>query len=214
MSTTHVVQQGDCINTIANDAGFFWYTIWTHPNNEALRAQRTNPNILEPGDSVFVPDKRLNDVGGQTELLHTFRLKGVPVRFNVRLLDFDGEVRPKLPYTLDVDGNSIDGVSGDDGVISQIIKPASQLAKLTVRDPKLDAPENYQFQLGYLNPVDDTKGLQARLQSLGYLKAAPSGSMDDATKLALNEFQTRNHLQISGEVDSATIAALLGLHGC
>jgi hypothetical protein len=213
MSSTHVVQQGDCMNTIANDAGFFWYTIWNHSGNAELRAQRANPNILEAGDKVFVPDKREKEESGVTEFRHTFRLLGIPVRFYVRLLDFDGSPRPKLPYTLDVDGDSIDGVSDDDGVISRIIKYASKKAKLTVRDPQMDEDEKYEFLLGYLTPVDDIKGWQARLQNLGFLKGAPSGSMDETTRLALREFQTRNGLPVTCEADSATRNALQSLHG-
>ena len=51
------VKQGDSLASIAFDHGLFWQSVWNHPNNARLKQQRGSPNILKPGDVVFVPDE-------------------------------------------------------------------------------------------------------------------------------------------------------------
>ncbi|MFH1075402.1 MAG: hypothetical protein V1753_00935 [Pseudomonadota bacterium] len=51
----YIVKQGDCIESIAFKHGLFWETVWNHPNNQQLKQERKNPNILLAGDKVFVP---------------------------------------------------------------------------------------------------------------------------------------------------------------
>jgi hypothetical protein len=53
----HTVRQGDCIASISFRNGFLPETIWNDPNNAELRRTK-HPNILKPGDIVFIPDKR------------------------------------------------------------------------------------------------------------------------------------------------------------
>ena len=59
MMPEHMVVAGDCILSIAEENGFQWKTIWNHAANSKLKADRGDPNVLFPGDVVFVPDKRL-----------------------------------------------------------------------------------------------------------------------------------------------------------
>ena len=208
---SHTVKQGDCISSIAHETGFFWETLWNHPDNARLNQLRQNPNALLPGDVVSIPDKRVKEEScGQTRL-HKFRIKGVPVRFNLRLLDVAGDPRTDLPYTLEIDGASKRGRTDSDGRISEAIAPNARKAKLTLGPPGRPA-EVYEFQLGHVNPVDDTAGLQARLQNLGYLKEV-TGEMDAATQGGLRKFQRARGLPETGDVDTATQSALADEHG-
>jgi hypothetical protein len=79
MSTTHIVQAGECLASIAYEHGFFWETLWNHPDNAALKERRSSPFHLLPGDEVVVPEKRLREETRSPEEKHTFKLKGVPV---------------------------------------------------------------------------------------------------------------------------------------
>ena len=56
---TVTVNRGDSIPSLAHDNGHFWETLWNHGDNAALKALRKTPNILMPGDEVFVPEIRI-----------------------------------------------------------------------------------------------------------------------------------------------------------
>ena len=62
MAENYQVKQGDCISSIAFEKGFFPDTIWNHPENENLKELRKDPSVLLPGDSVYIPDKRLRNL--------------------------------------------------------------------------------------------------------------------------------------------------------
>ena len=59
MPTRHRVQPGECLVSISESYGFFWETLWSHPENETLRNRRRDPTVLLPGDEVFVPEKTI-----------------------------------------------------------------------------------------------------------------------------------------------------------
>ena len=203
----HTVKQGDCMNSIADQYGFFWSTLWELPQNADLKERRKSPNVLMAGDRVFIPEKRQKEESGETAKVHTFRLKGVPVKLNLELLDFDGSPRAGVQYKLTVDGQKKSGVVGPDGRISEVIPPRSKTARLS-----LETGEEYDIDLGYMNPVEYASGVQARLKNLGYYKGDVTGSMDDDTKKAIRKFQRAQGLGETGEADPDTMAALQDAH--
>ena len=79
MATTYVVRQGDYLSKIAKDHGFSDYrVIWDHPNNSALKSKRKTPNVLFPGDSLFIPDSEVRVEPCSTDKRHRFTV-GKPV---------------------------------------------------------------------------------------------------------------------------------------
>jgi hypothetical protein len=208
----HVVAEGDCLSSIAEKYGWFWQTLWNHADNQALRDSRQNPNVLLAGDKVVIPDKREKDESCVTTMVHKFRLKGVPCRFVLRLLDEEDLPREGVSYTLEVEGKKKRGVTGEDGLISEIISPHAKTATLTVHDPDdPEADEKHEFDLGNLPPVSDPEGVEARLRNLGFESWA--SDEDDWVTAALQEFQKRHGLAATGKADDATRDALLRIHG-
>jgi len=54
----HTVVQGEHLSSIAKKYGFSSYkTIWDHGQNADLKKKRQNPNVIFPGDRLFIPDK-------------------------------------------------------------------------------------------------------------------------------------------------------------
>ena len=73
-----------------------------------LKAKRKDPNLLFPGDEVFVPDLDLKQESRPVDARHKFKLKGEQVKFKLQLLMM-GEPRNNEPYTLVVDGDDYRG---------------------------------------------------------------------------------------------------------
>lgn len=209
----HEVKQGESMASIADLYGFFWNTVWNHPKNTALRESRGNPNVLMARDRVFIPEKTPKEESGETGKVHTFRLKGVPIRLNFRLLNEAHQPRAGVRYTLSVDGKAAaSGLVPDDGLISAVISPKAKTAKLVVHAPGGD--EMHSFDIGHLNPIEYTSGVQARLKNLGFYTGNLTNQVDQATQEAIRRFQQREGLPVTGQADETTRQALLQRHQC
>ncbi|BBO79664.1 hypothetical protein DSCO28_02300 [Desulfosarcina ovata subsp. sediminis] len=205
----HKVKQGECLSSIAAQHGFDWEKIWQRPENDALKQLRQDPNILMPGDHVFIPDKEIHTVAYATEQRHRFRKKGVPVKLRVRFLDND-QPRANERYVLKVDGKIHEGTTDSDGMVQHNINPKAVIATLYLGEEMQEFP----LDLGRLDPVNEISGVQARLNNLGFSCDDEFGTMGPETKAAIRQFQLAHGLTASGEIDSATQGKLLKVHGC
>lgn len=197
----YMVHLGDCINSIAYDNGLFWETVWNHPANAKLKVERKDPNILLPGDSVFVPDKRIKREPRPTDQHHKFVLRGVPAKLSLRITVND-EPRRNEPYVLTIDGRTRRGMTDGDGNISVPILPNAQSGRLVV-GTGANALE-FQLGLGHLNPIETVSGVKARLNNLGYPCGEPDEVWTEEAKRALAAFQSGKGLPATGVVDGAT----------
>jgi hypothetical protein len=204
MAIRHVVQQGDCIASIAFEHGFFPDTIWMHHENDELRKARLDPNVLLPGDEVFVPDKRVDVVKRATDARHVFRRRGVPEVLRIQLLRH-GKPRKHTSYSLEIDGVVEQGMTDDDGVVGASIPPAARRGVLTLTD----TGESFDLDLGGLDPVTELTGVQGRLRNLGLYRGPIDGVLGAQTERALRRFQELEpDLEPSGALDDATRDAL------
>jgi N-acetylmuramoyl-L-alanine amidase len=205
MPIQHTVEQGDGLSRIANQYGFFWQTLWSHPDNAALRKLRANPEFLLPGDVVHIPDKRLEPRTGNTDLRHRYKLNGVPARFSVRLLDDEDRPRADLPYALEVESyRTLSGRTDGGGWVRCYLPPDARRGRLVLRGGN----EAYDIDFGYIDPLDTVSGAQAVLTNLGYYRGRADGELDSATTIAIREFQSVCGLPPSGSLDAATVSAL------
>ena len=204
----YVVRQGDCISSIAFQFGFLPDTIWNHPQNAELKAQRIDPNVLFPGDNVFIPDKTLRQENAATDQLHVYTRKALPAKLKVRFLR-NGKPLVNKSYILEIDGKSSQGATDGDGNLECSIMPNAQHGKVTFTQ----FDEEYPLQLGCLDPVDEISGVQARLKNLGFYKPQPDGQMDDLTRTAIAALQTSQNIPSNGELDPSTKDALKAAFG-
>ena len=72
MASNNTVQQGDHLLRIAKAFGLSWQTIWKHPNTSDLKNKRQNPNVLYPGDLIYIPDRQLRQESRSTDKKHGF----------------------------------------------------------------------------------------------------------------------------------------------
>jgi type VI protein secretion system component Hcp len=207
----YIVEQGECVSSIAKDTGHFWQTLWDEPTNAELRKIRKDPNVLLPGDRVYVPPLQQKMEAGQTEMRHRFRLKSQPEMLRIRVLR-DGKPRKNQPYTLDVDGKVRNGTTDADGKVECPILPNARRAVLQVGSG-LDV-EEHEFELGAIDPITETSGVQGRLNNLGFDCGAVDGKWGPQSERALRKFQALYGLPESGVPDEATREQLQSTHGC
>ncbi|WP_437337831.1 peptidoglycan-binding domain-containing protein [Sorangium sp. So ce394] len=205
MPRQHVVSIGECAASIADRHGFTIDTIWRHADNAALRAKRESPYVLEPGDRVTIPDRRLREEACATGRRHVFRRRGVPEKLRIRLLS--GEVpRVGLAYELRVDDLCFSGETDGGGWLEHWIPPGARAGRLVLADGQV-----HELALGQLLPHASTAGARARLANLGYLRE-PAAAAEDVER-AVASFQRDHALEATGALDEQTRRALLDAHG-
>ena len=194
MPTSHKVKQGECILSIAVDNGLFWENVWDHPDNAGIKNQRKNPNELQPGDVVVIPDKEKKEESASADQRHRFVKKGVPAKLRVKITRND-EPRANEPFTLNIDGNYTEGQTDGDGMIDVSIPPNAIRGELLVGEG--NEQEGYRFKLGTLDPIESENGVKGRLRCLGY---------DDSMEYSdlLREFQQKEELEVTGQLDEST----------
>jgi hypothetical protein len=204
----HIVKQGDCISSIAYRYGLFPDTIWNDPENSELKQKRKDPNVLFPGDVVYVRDKEIKEVSGGTEQRHRFRRKGIPEKLIIYFKTED-EPRANEAYFLDINGVFSEGQTDGDGKVEIIIPPDAKKGVLSFQDNG----DEYELELGNLDPITEISGIQARLYNLSFYDGPTDGKMSDDLKQAILLFQKQHDLEPTGKLDEATRSKLQEVYG-
>ena len=219
------VEEGDCMSSIAEAHGFFWETLWKLSENMDLKLARKNPNVLLAGDRVFVPEKRNKEESCATEQKHKFKKKGTPCNLKIRILEpeksagdegSNGKTAPNkprknVPYLINIDGKLMDGKTDCDGFVEITVPPEAKKGTLKL-EPGTPQEVEYELKLGGLDPIEETTGVQARLNQLGFHCGPVNGKTSARLKQAIKEFQESAGLTASGEMDDATRAKLRELY--
>lgn len=203
------IGQGDCVLSLARRYRLLPKTIWDATENTELREARDR-NILLPGDRVFIPAVDAKDEQCNTGKRHRFQLKAPPAKLKLTLMT-DWEPRAGLAYTLTIGDTTYEGTTDDDGKLEHDIDLDARSGTLTLHAP--DGDESIPLRLGHMNPVEDTTGVQARLNNLGFGCGAVDGDPGPRTREALATFQTERRLTVTGELDEETRRELEGCHG-
>lgn len=207
----HTIVQGECLLSVADQYGFFWETLWEHPKNAALKRERKDPAILFPGDVIFIPEKRQKTETRSTGSPHRFRVKNVPAKLLLRLLDDDDSPRANLDYVLVVDGKEFKGKTDGNGALSLSILPGAKTGLLTLTSEGEE--EVYELSLGHLDPIEEVSGVQSRLHGLGYYEGEVDGVTGPETEQALKDFQAAYEMEITGKLDDSLRNKLKSIYG-
>jgi len=232
----YLVRQGDCISSIASKHGLFWETVWNDAKNGKLKNERKDPNVLLPGDIVYVPNKELKQQPISSNQKHRFRKKGVPAKLRLRLMqepeppgatvaDEDGdeaqapestpqedEPRANVPYILEIEGVQVEGKTDSQGYIEHSMPPDAKVGKLIV-EPATPNEIVIPLKLGTLNPISEITGVKQRLNNLGFDCGDKDDSITAGFKAALKVFQENHSLDMTGELDQATRDKVREVHG-
>lgn len=192
------VGEGESTSSLAKKNGFFWRTIWEHPENAELKSKRKDPNVLFAEDEIFIPELELKLVDRPTEQTHKFKRKGEPCKLKVQLMKA-GRPRKNEKYSINLDGKIIEGTTDGEGKFEHFIPGESRAATLMLRNGQEIIP----LRLGDLDPVDKPTGVQQRLNNLGFDCGSEGGEIDEATQEAIKKFQAAHDLKVTGEADEA-----------
>jgi hypothetical protein len=214
--TVHEVAQGDCLSSIAYEHGFLPESLWDAPENAGLKEGGRDMNVLRPGDVVHLPARRKKTIPVQTGNRYRLRRKGVPAILRVRFVDFTGEPMANEPYLLQLAaaGSPLPdrtGLTDAQGFVVSPIPPNATGGEIWAG--KGLSRRSLPFRLGFVDPIEDVSGVQARLNSLGYPCGSEDGTLDDLTAAALRRFQSDYQLPATGQIDEPTKAKLREAYG-
>jgi hypothetical protein len=210
---THTVKQGETIASIAEDYSLAdWRRIYDHPNNLEFRQKRPNPDLIYPGDEIFVPERELRVHSASTDQRHKFVLHRPKQWLQILVRDYNNKPLANTPYELKVGARRYKGETGADGLLQEEIEVTSSTGRLVVGDLVFD------LSIGHLNPLNQTEdqgvsGMQGRLRNLGYPVGPVNGVMGPETIRAIRFFQADERLPVTGELDRASRAKLVKVHG-
>src|ERR1051325_10061076 len=210
MSRFCTVKQGDHVARIAAQFGFSSpHTIWEDPQNAELKEKRKTPNILLPGDKLFLPDREQRIESKSTDQRHRFVARKSPLLLLVLLKDNEFQPLAGRKCKVEADGSSEELTTDGSGLLTKKIQATAEDGRLTVDN--IEVP----FKIGHLDPVDEVSGQQARLNNLGYRAGTVGeGGAPEILRSAVEEFQCDQHLTVDGVCGPATQAKLKTVYGC
>ncbi len=216
MASHHIVVQGEHLSQIAEKYGFKDYrTIWDHGQNAALKAKRKNPNVLHPGDDVFVPDREPKEESRPTDQRHRFQVK-VP-NLKLRIVVEDQYERPigNAPCELTIDGQIFKHTTDGKGKIEQDIPAAAGQGRLVLTTPETALDKLVvAIRIGHLDPVEEVTGQQARLDEPRLLPRARRRQGQPALPSRRRGVPVRPRARRGRVCGPLTQAKLKSVHGC
>jgi len=215
----HIVVQGEYLSKLARKYGFSNYgTIWDHPNNAELKKKRQNPNVLLPGDKLFIPPRESREESRPTEKKHRFQLKAEKLMLRIRFLGLDSKPVAGIKIDLTVDGTVTPLATAADGRVEVLLFPLAEKGSIQFKDERTPFEQQIPIELrvGHLDPIEDESGQRGRLNALGYDAGDPvqAGNPSLAFRSAVEEFQCDHGLTVDGVVGPQTRKKLQDAYGC
>lgn len=197
--TTRKIKPGECVYSIAAEVKLPWEAIWNDSHNRDLKTRRRFPNVLARGDRLFVPGVSARTEDTSTDKTWTFNTAKPRTCLRLRLLD-DGKPITNTRYRIKAGDKTINGTTNAKGELMELIEPSITEATLKV----FGRADAFKLLIGYLEPVDTTSGIQARLENLGFPAGGVDGDWGRATRESMQEFQAKHSLKLTERPDKAT----------
>ncbi|MBL4685319.1 MAG: hypothetical protein JKY37_12065 [Nannocystaceae bacterium] len=218
--TVHIATDGETVKRIARLHGFLnWRTLWDHPKNAGLRAQRDSPNTLVPGDEIFVPEHKTRTEACATGTHHAFVAPRERTTLELRLMVDDNSSLAGWAFTLRIGGTEVSGIVPESGLIRHDVPDDLEEAILHVVPPGegSDSPEalTSRLKIGFLHAPSTESGALSRLHNLGYYDLAADEPVDKPLADAgFSRFQTDKQIADGPTAETHTRTTLAAEHGC
>jgi hypothetical protein len=180
----YVIRKGDFLLKLAYTFDFDANTVWNDATNAGLRQIRSDPNILLPGDVLYIPDQVDKEpafkslVTGGT---NTFTSDVPTMTLTHQFAGDDPTTYASKAYTVE----ELDDLTGlqtnENGVATFPVPLTLETATITFTDTE----ESFVLAVGEMDPINTISGVFKRLQNLGYIDedvaysaSDPSSSLD------------------------------------
>lgn len=207
----YIVRQGDYVAKIAAQLGCSEDEIWQLAENNPLREAGRSPEVLHPGDVLYVPAETHRPVQIALEGDNPFcgAVPSVPLRMIFQIGD-QPRARQKCRIVGLAEGDERE--TGADGSITLHVPVVVHRVQVIFDDP----PTTYLVDVGHTDPVSEASGLIGRLRQLGYLDSNIDAAEPSREELraALADFQYDHGLPPEGIVDESAVARLRKEAGC
>lgn len=205
----HNVKQGEYLSQIAAKYGFSDYmAIWDDPENAKLKAQRVNPNILYPGDILYIPKKSPKQESIPTDQKHRFRVHGHEIILRLVLKNADRIAIANTDCQLSIGFKTYNLTTDNEGKVEHTILTNAKKGELIIGDMVVP------IMIGKLDPIEKLSGWQARLNNLGYNAGSLEFTNEEQIKSAVEEFQCDHGLAVDGNCGPKTQQKIVEVHGC
>jgi N-acetylmuramoyl-L-alanine amidase len=215
----HLVAPGDRLSKIAHERGVAPETIWDHPENAELKKKRAHGEILMPGDRVFIPEKKPEQLSVKPKEVNHFEVETIPSHIKVHLAMGAEPFPAGKSFEVVIDGVSQGKIeTKGEGLVELYVEP--HVTKVTLRCE--DPPFECDLLVGHLDPIDESGGVEQRLNNLGYHCPITAPALPGASKAeedareknkglvarAFRRFQEDAGLPPTGVADEATLKKL------
>lgn len=203
----YVIKQGDYLVKLAHELGFDLATILDHEKNAELKKKRPNPNVLYPGDVLFIPEPTppATPVAQGTSNDYGATVPTVKVT-----LVLEGDGKPMANQACEVEGLPETSATTD-GQGEVTFEVPVNVREFTVTLTGTDY--QYQVMVAHVDPPTEQSGIRQRLTNLGHYRRASDPEDAEAYAGAVASFQQASGLPQTGEVDDATRDAIVAAHG-
>ena len=216
----YIVGRGEDLQSIAARLGFDPEEVWNASENQGLRELRDNPQVLAPGDVLYVPDVEETELALRAKTTNEYTADIEYVEVNLARSAGGGEARANEPYEVHGLREVVRGNADGEGRIP--LEVPAHVRTLHVYFP--EQRSSARVRLGHLDPPTEASGIRARLFNLGYLASgdvlgpryAPNRSPAAAAaelRAAVEHFQEDAGLEVTGELDQQTCTAIRDRHG-
>jgi hypothetical protein len=209
----YVVRQGDTVAAVVAPKGADPDAVWKDPKNDSLRALRSDPAVLCPGDILYIPEDDPPSHSVTIGATNTFTASAATQ--TVKLVLGGAQLLANTAYLVKGLGDDIPGTTKSDGSLSVDVPIDVDTFVLEVPTEGISRC----IMVGHLDPVDEDSGVRQRLSNLGYtsiLRDVVEGFgvlLTYDTALFVRVFQIDNGLEPHGEADDKTRDALKSAHG-
>ena len=225
----YTVEQGDYLQKIASSHGFNDYKeIYKHPENSEFRKKRPDPNIIFPGDEIYIPE---NSECRQykSNQSYVIKVKKKSFLFKMQLKASLNKILSIVKYEISTDGGAQNTYakqysSADrhtqsllsKGIIEEeiLLKEETAVIKIWLKEENGDESFSFDVKFGHLDPPEEVTGIQSRLHSLGFYGGRIDGDIGEKTRSALCRFQKENSIDVTGEPDGQTIKMIKKHYSC